>query len=206
MGVGERLAVKGDVAVYDSPRLRDRIVWLHLSKTATGRLEVADLLLFGTEQSGPITGETLRDLQIGRIEAALNSPDFAEKIRGGLPEQKAITGWLDNLDDLLAGKLELDKATASTRSKSARRRKPPLKVGYPGAAKKPDEFYEKVARAYSWLIYTGSNRPAVELAQANEVPATTIHRWVKEARRRGFLPSGQRESSEALRSMEGMDR
>jgi hypothetical protein len=59
------------------------------------------------------------------------------------------------------------------------------------AGAKPDSFYQQVAKTYSHLA-RGSNRPAVELAEVNDVPVTTAHRWVKEARRRGFLPPGQK--------------
>jgi hypothetical protein len=59
----------------------------------------------------------------------------------------------------------------------------------PGA--KPDWFYERLAVAYRNLAVR-SNRPAVLLAERNGVPVTTVHRWVKEARRRGFLPPGQK--------------
>jgi hypothetical protein len=59
----------------------------------------------------------------------------------------------------------------------------------PGA--KPDSFYSQVAKVYGQLA-RGSNRPAAELAEVNDVPVTTVHRWVKEARRRGFLPPGQK--------------
>jgi hypothetical protein len=48
-----------------------------------------------------------------------------------------------------------------------------------------------VASVYSALA-ASSNRPAVELAESNDVPLTTAHRWMKEARRRGFLPPGQK--------------
>jgi hypothetical protein len=58
-------------------------------------------------------------------------------------------------------------------------------------AKKSDTFYKRVAVRYSQLA-ARSNRPAVEMANANGVPVTTVHRWVKEARRRGFLPPGQK--------------
>jgi hypothetical protein len=56
---------------------------------------------------------------------------------------------------------------------------------------KPDSFYQQVAKTYSRLA-RGSNRPAAELAEVNDVPVTTAHRWVKEARRRGFLPPGRK--------------
>ncbi len=58
----------------------------------------------------------------------------------------------------------------------------------------PDEFYEVIARAYRALAAT-STRPIIDIAEANDVPATTAQRWVKEARRRGHLPPGRRGKS-----------
>jgi hypothetical protein len=58
-------------------------------------------------------------------------------------------------------------------------------------AKKGDVFYQRVAAIYRQKA-AQSNRPAVEIANVNGVPVTTVHRWVKEARRRGFLPPGQK--------------
>jgi hypothetical protein len=56
--------------------------------------------------------------------------------------------------------------------------------------RRPDEFYATVASAYRHLV-SATAKPVVELAMANEVPRTTAHRWVKEARRRGMLPPGR---------------
>jgi transposase-like protein len=62
--------------------------------------------------------------------------------------------------------------------------------GAPGS-RKSDEFYQRVAASYSARA-ARTSRPAVEMANDNGVPVTTVHRWVKEARRRGFLPPGQK--------------
>jgi hypothetical protein len=58
------------------------------------------------------------------------------------------------------------------------------------ARSRPDEFYATVASTYRHLV-TASARPVAELADANDVPRSTAHRWVKEARRRGMLPPGR---------------
>jgi hypothetical protein len=55
----------------------------------------------------------------------------------------------------------------------------------------PDSFYQGVARLYRRLARE-TRRPAVVIAEANHVPVTTAHRWIKEARRRGHLPPGQK--------------
>jgi hypothetical protein len=56
--------------------------------------------------------------------------------------------------------------------------------------RRPDEFYATVASTYRHLV-SATAKPVVELAAANEVPRTTAHRWVKEARRRGLLAPGR---------------
>jgi hypothetical protein len=55
---------------------------------------------------------------------------------------------------------------------------------------RPDEFYATVASTYRHLV-SATARPVAEMAAANDVPRTTAHRWVKEARRRGMLAPGR---------------
>lgn len=66
-----------------------------------------------------------------------------------------------------------------------------LRIEAPDGTRRPDSFYRKVAELYGFLAGR-SRSPAAEIAQANGLPVTTVHRWVKEARRRGFLPPGRR--------------
>jgi hypothetical protein len=66
-----------------------------------------------------------------------------------------------------------------------------VKIPDGGGRRKPDRFYEQIAERFAYLA-TVSPRPAMELAKANGVPVTTVHGWVKEARRRGLLAAGER--------------
>jgi hypothetical protein len=50
----------------------------------------------------------------------------------------------------------------------------------------PPEMYEQVAALYRWCVESGI-RPAPTIAEANDVPETTVRRWIREARRRGVL-------------------
>jgi hypothetical protein len=59
-----------------------------------------------------------------------------------------------------------------------------------GTWRRSDDFYAAVASTYCHLV-SATPRPVVELAEANGVPRTTAHRWVKEARRRGMLAPGR---------------
>jgi hypothetical protein len=84
-----------------------------------------------------------------------------------------------------------DSVTATDSLTVTRSGRPRAKLRIPATNPKPPKFYEEVAWAYRELAAQG-NRPAMELAEANGVPVTTVHRWIKEARRRGFLPPGQK--------------
>jgi hypothetical protein len=60
------------------------------------------------------------------------------------------------------------------------RLKPPAERRY------PDEFYGRVAAAYERAV-NERQAPAQTIADVSEVPVTTVHRWVRETRRRGLL-------------------
>lgn len=53
---------------------------------------------------------------------------------------------------------------------------------------KPDAFYRQVAHLHTALRAAGERGPAKVIAEANKVPVSTVHRWMKEARRRGVMP------------------
>lgn len=63
------------------------------------------------------------------------------------------------------------------------------KLTRPAPGIDPDEFYRQVAAAYREYALQ-SRSPAKQIAAEDgpDVPVTTAHRWVREARRRGFLP------------------
>lgn len=48
-----------------------------------------------------------------------------------------------------------------------------------------------LSRAYGEYV-AESNAPAKEIAGEAGVPVTTVHRWIREARRRGFLPPARK--------------
>lgn len=138
-----------------------------------GRLVVADLLL-----TGGVDTTRLRRLPLGRIEAAANArPDW-------------IRARLDYPAPDVAG--EVTQLFRGGRGKKAPEPPPePATVRLnvvPGARKRGEDFYRSVADAYRTLA--GERRgPAKALAEANGVPPSTVHRWIREARRLGYLPA-----------------
>lgn len=78
-----------------------------------------------------------------------------------------------------------DSQTHRTRVAQRRAVQPPKSRPY------PDAFYESVAGVYRELLGDGL-KPAPAIAEMADVPVTTVHRWVKESRARGFLPAGRK--------------
>jgi hypothetical protein len=134
-----------------------------------GRLEPMELHLHLGDE--PVTAAGLRAVPLGRITAWTNAPPVAARIREHIHERVVLPGP----DDF---------ATMHSRGFSAR----PLRI-----PDRPygDDFYRQVAAAYSALAEQVA-RPAAELAEVNDVPVSSVHSWVKEARKRGFLGPGRK--------------
>jgi hypothetical protein len=133
-----------------------------------------------------------------RVDGPLLDSNTLRRLPLAFMETFANTVWRTDLQDMLDVAPEGDLhdrnymppqfSEPGSIRRSIVRKTARLKI--PDGAK-PDSFYRQVAKTYSHLA-RGSNRPAAELAEVNDVPVTTAHRWVKEARRRGFLPPGRK--------------
>ena len=137
-----------------------------------GRLHVRTMHVNATL---PVTAAILRQIPIGRLEAAINA-------RPPLRELAVES----------AGKA--DQAPAAPQRSSAGDPIPIAADPSRGPLTRPDgtdpeEFYSRVAQAYLDLV-AHTNRPAVEIADEANVPVATARRWIHEARRRGALPHG----------------
>jgi hypothetical protein len=159
--------------------------YIRFRERPDGRLVVSEMYL---RADGGITSEQLRALPVARAEAAANSPAakedvlLASAIMTDAVEVPVLSRRGAGSDSSPIAFADISTGVAAPRLKLRASR---------GRARRADEFYRAVADAYSWLA-TQSKRPAAELAERNGVPVTTVHRWVKEARRRGFLGPGRR--------------
>lgn len=152
-------------------------VQVRVGVSAGGRL-----VLTGLRIDGIPTAELLRAIPVGRIEASANAqlavvaepigtpPVVNTRRRPVAPPVAADVGWET-----------VEPALAVARSASA----PEVRL-----RGRPDLFYRQVADVYLDFAQA-SARPACDLADKHGVPVSTAHRWVKEARRRGFLPPGR---------------
>jgi len=161
-----KLGFQGDGWAAYTPPGKRYAVRIHVShKPGPGRW-VVDEVRFADFR---VAARDLRDLPLGKIEAQVNM----------LAQQGLV--------DLIEGK----------KSDAVQFGDPALgevswvpKLQDPGGHPKPDEFYRWVAEVYAKAA-VASTRPAADLAKAWEVPVTTVHRWVRVARSRGYLPAGE---------------
>jgi hypothetical protein len=165
----------GGWIAYQSERLIEP-AYVRLAPHEDGRLVAVELYL--TDKGG-IDAVLMRSVPLGRIEAWANGPDgesFRKKLDIKGPDLREALGPF------------------------GRKRKPlgevtliypdPKLDEVPTTWDKGDDFYRAVAERYAALAQIDRG-PAARIAEANGVPATTVRRWVKEARRRGFLSAGR---------------
>jgi hypothetical protein len=173
------------LAAYDSPLARKSGVRVRLrfrpeSGEPTGAVDVMELHLVAERRRGAaaFSSPLMRTIPISRIVAAVNRPVVRQELydRGLLPPSNLVEADLGT--DLSAWLLRPREAVRLSR--------PKLRLRVPEGRRKPDAFYRNVADAYLDQA-TISNRAAKDLALANDVPVTTVHRWLKEARARGVL-------------------
>lgn len=146
-----------------------------------GRLVVTDLYLHGEQ----ITPALLRGVSISRLEAWVNTRSDPVAHHAAA---SARTEWSGARPEPTLEKLRgryLKNMAPPDQPESSRRR-----LARPSTMA-AEEFYPLVAEAYA--EYAQETRaPAKEIAAEAEVPVTTAHRWIREARRRGFLPPARK--------------
>jgi hypothetical protein len=182
--------------------------YARFSPAASGRLELYELYIASGEHLG---AATLRQMPLAMMELYANQPETRARIVNNLgwpgPDLQRLAAHFTTRvinrrgdEHWVARSLWAQVEDSGERQAPMRRRPPwrsqvipapPIKLEVPSTVPYPDAFYAAVADAYRFLAMA-STRPAVELADANNVPATTSRRWIKEARRRGLLAPGQK--------------
>lgn len=148
---------------------------------------ITDLYVHGTA----ITAQTTRALPMRQIEAMANTQLLPRESRGH-ENGRVVVGPLVALTARAGGDVSMselrDRAQLiKAAPKKPRRRKPLTRPD----GTNPEEFYRRVAQAYAEAVVTTS-KPAKVLAEEAGVPVGTVHRWIREARRRGYLPPARR--------------
>jgi hypothetical protein len=137
-----------------------------------GRGEIVGLAVYGRN----LTADKLRSIPLAHIETVANTnPEFRPHIAG--TEQHPIGKTFDQV---------IQEANKALMKEAYRKAQPRTPLSRPDGSN-PDGFYRQVAEAYRDVAQTTS-KVAKALAEEANVPVGTVHRWIMEARRRGFLP------------------
>jgi hypothetical protein len=118
----------------------------------------------------------LRDLPLSRIENAVNADP---RIRL-------------ELTDGLAKPMNADPARFFATKKQVRGAELPPRhqLKRPAKRRLDDDFYVSVARAYADAVAWGLD-PRKTLALDSETPADTVARWIRKARKKGYLTAAE---------------
>lgn len=141
-----------------------------------GRIRVTEVWVNAQDDGGEdlaISAAHMRAVPLGRITEFLNAPNIAAAVQGAFgvnPEdQPPLPLGPDFTDDPEAA----------------------YRIDGINQTRRPDTFYRDVALAVGVALSRGSREAAAIIARANDVPTTTVYRWIREARKRGVMaPSG----------------
>ena len=154
-------------------------VYAHLYAEEEGaRGEIYEIAVRGRN----LTTDKLRSIPLAHIETLANThPGFKPHVEG--TDQHAIGKAFEQVVQQ-GNRVLLDAAhRKASEPHEPLTRKPLTRPD----GSNPDAFYQQVAEAYRDVVQT-TPKVAKVLADEAHVPVGTVHRWVLEARRRGFLP------------------
>jgi hypothetical protein len=166
--VKTRILVYGPAGWVETDGVRLRV------QEVDGRFRVVELRMYGEDG---ITARSLREVSLGWVEAVINDPESREVLEASFEEDPP---------DLRPG-VRMEWIYDLHKPKQQRRA---LRLRVPKSRPYEDVFYANVAERYARLAKEGE-QPAKAIAEANDVPVGTVHGWIREARRRGFLPKGR---------------
>jgi hypothetical protein len=144
---------------------------------AADRLQAVQVVVKINDADSGIDVAAWRGIPIARLETIVNQPDVKPLI---------VNRMLDIEADVEIG-VSSEEFEPVLRTTYTRRT---YHLPAPKARNYGDAFYQKVAEAYHAAVLL-DDPPAMAIAEANGVPATTVRRWFAEARRRGLLGPAQ---------------
>jgi hypothetical protein len=153
---------------------------------------------------GDLETATLRELPYGRMNSMLNNS------RTFIPDEQGIVSSSNpsrpTTSDEIREAWKRGRAPTETRAVERAINAYLAASAVPPAAKTrtrkrepltrpdgtdPDSFYRDVADRYTELVME-TKAPAKALADEANVPVSSVHRWIRQARARGFLAAGRK--------------
>lgn len=193
-------------------------LYVRVSQDGSGRLRVRELYLDASaNEDSPITGNDLRQLPLGRVEAFINAHSDAvlKRVRRVGPDLSTLAtyyvtsflnyerqieerNWVvlnyaDQLDPDRVNQLPpFERVRRKTREwRDVRSADLDFRLNGGPANGLTDEFLQDVARAYASAVARGE-RPNVAIADQTGYPVKSVQRWVYTARQRGIMARGSK--------------
>ena len=171
-------------------------LYMRLKQDARGTWKVRELYLCSDV---PITPGTTKAIPVDIVELVVNEDDYLmlkHEVPGPDLERLAAYGsttWGNQADNWIKDSwLAQIPGSGVPQPKMPKRRPPrdqPKRAPLVAPDRLDDEFLERVADAYVDVVSQRLN-PAPVLANEAQVSPRTVHRWILQARKRGFLPEG----------------
>ncbi|MCP4303578.1 MAG: hypothetical protein GY788_01575 [bacterium] len=146
-----------------------------------GRLIVDKLVVEASagRTSDPwIAPADLREIPIAKIEAWVNAPAVSLMLLKGRLD--------DRTPDLSPESSSINEAHKRSMRLRLEHLEVDLHLEIPPGKARPDEFYRQVAELFA-TARVQSKSPAEDIAAANGVQTSTVHRWMHEGRKRGVV-------------------
>ncbi|SMF64518.1 hypothetical protein SAMN02745830_05007 [Streptomyces sp. Amel2xC10] len=155
------------------------VLLLHIGPCDSGPsapLAIREVRLMTLEPVNFPGSSLLRLIPWERIEAAVNLPS----------RRPVLADFIESRFPAPSEGPQLSLMEWAFRRPAEKLHEPDMRLDIPEGYRKPDAFYADVAERFLQAAAI-SSRPAQDLAEANDVKPTTVHRWIREAKARGLL-------------------
>ncbi len=138
----------------------------------------------------------LRPLQLSRLEAAINHPQAVELVRDVLTTKGPASHRPGRARGLRATSDRAGQERAAVHhelryfGELAEERRAELREQARTRGRRPDEFYKQVAEEVARAAAV-TRSPVAQVATDLDVAPSAVHRWLREARRRGLASPGR---------------
>lgn len=181
---GEWLAVGQDGwALWHHPESTS-VAFIRFGRRGTA-IPIDEVHFMRLEDHDRLQANDLRILALGRVQSMASDPDIEPLLLG----RKAT----DDLPILDPTKVSAEEAKARCEQMPERIRRSSLQISVPPKGQRDRYFYEILDTVYRRAA-SQSRHPAKDIADANGVPVSTVHSWLK-AMRQALLTAERRDDA-----------
>ncbi len=129
-----------------------------------------------------VRGTDLRDIPLGQLERLLRHDDLVANVLLGEENPETLPDFDPSTCSTADAVAQAAKVAGEVSSNPYDLIVQDMVVTFPRRGQRDASFFQQVEELYG-RVATNSHRPAAEIAEANNVAVSTVHGWLKEARR-----------------------